>query len=265
MKRTLVLGILSVALSSPSLAAENPVPRLFPQDLSFHLTFDDETVNPSLGRTALTYVSKRPQGGYAFTQGLFGSGLAGGWPQWSIGSGERPIIDMSRPGTAVCWVKLVKTPPPRESIGRKWEAGGGFFSVRDEKSNAYLFGKSADTGWGGGQLWFHCLVNRANGSRVNTWCASPCSFKDWKEGTWRMFAFAWTSDALCISVDGAPFVFKPCPLPLGELKPTTLSFRGNSSGMPGWWVIDECSVFTRKLSDEDVRNIYEETKKEAGL
>ncbi|MBQ2632086.1 MAG: hypothetical protein IJG13_20610 [Kiritimatiellae bacterium] len=264
MRSLLALGAFALCLAPSSFAGENPVTRLFPQDLSFHVTFDDETVNPSLGATPITRVSKRPQGGFAFADGLFGKGLTVGWPGWKIDPGN-PIIDMSRPGTAVCWVKLVKTPKPRDAIGRKWEAGGGFFSVRDDKGNAYLFGKSTDCGVGNGQVWFHCFVKRENGMRVNTWCARSCSVDDWTEGTWRMFAFSWTADALCVSIDGAPFAAHPCPLPLGELKPTTLSFRGVAYGKPGWWLVDECSVLTRKLSDEEVRTLYEKTKKEAGI
>ena len=244
-------------------AGGNPITRLFPRDLSFHVTFDDETVNPSLGVTPITRVSKRPQGGYSFADGLFGKGMTVGWPGWKVDR-ESPIIDMSRPGTAICWVKLVKTPKPRDAIGRKWEAGGGFFSARDDNGNAYLFGKSTDCGVGNGQVWFHCFAKRENGIGVNTWCSSPCSFNDWAEGTWRMFAFSWTADALCVSVDGAPFTSRPCPMPLGELKPTILSFRGVASGKPGWWIVDECSVLTRKLSDEEVRVLYEETRKESG-
>ena len=254
----------AVCLASSAFAGENPITRLFPRDLSFHVTFDDETVNPSLGATQITRVSKRPQDGFSFADGLFGKGLTVGWPSWKINP-EIPVIDMSRPGTAVCWVKLVKTPRPREAIGRKWEAGGGFFSVRDGNGNAYLFGKSPDCGVGSGQVWFHCYVKRANGQRVNTWCARPCSFGDWTEGTWRMFAFSWTADALCVSVDGAPFASQPCPLPLGELKPTILSFRGVAGGKPGWWLVDECSVLSRKLSDEEVGVLYEKTRKEAGI
>ena len=254
-----------VLAAGAAVAGENPAPRMFPQELTFHLTFDDETVNPELGRVPITRVSKRPQGGFAFAPGLFGHGLAGGWASYRIG-GEQPIADLSRPGSAVVWIRLAReAPEPRvDRLGRKLEQGASLLAFIGEKAS-YTLGKSPDDTDGNGTIWFHSLAKRASGQRVDRRCTPRFSFRDWTVGDWRMVALAWTSDSLCVSINGRPFAKTPAGLPLGELPINTLYVRGAADGKPNWWVIDECSIFNRKLSDEEVGKLYEATKKEAGI
>lgn len=250
---------LALALTMTTIASVfadvHPYQRYFPKDLTMHVTFDDGTYNPCVG---LTEIRKGKPKDALFAPGYFGLGLTVGWLRWN--QDERsPLIDTTKPGTVVVWVQNTKMPPKTKIGLGVGEAGGGFFTVYGPDEKVLTMGKTPDEYWGRGCILMSYMGKRPTGEHFHFNSRFPCTFEDWKEGEWRMIAGAWSAGTLSVSVNGEPFRTQTFEVPMVPMK-GAVCFRGavyrGPDTPPVWWTLDECAIFSRKLSDAEIAKLY---------
>lgn len=243
-------------------AGSNPIFNMFPGRISFFVGFDEKTLEPSIGVTP----TPSDKGCLFADDGLFGPGLAKGIVRFAQ-NGETPLADTKRPGTFVFWVKQIAEPKPIHRGMHDFEKGMFFMDVSGTSGKRLILMKSSDTDWGRGAIWFHYSGKKATGDRFASFVDTRCSTVGWKPGEWRMVAAAWTSDQLWVSVNGAPFVHRPYEVRMDSMLGDLYVRCGDFSKelRPCEFVVDEFAVLTDRLSDEEVKTLYEKTRQEAGL
>ena len=248
------------------LAAVNPVVTMFPQNVTFHVGFDDGTVEAAVG---LTPSHSRSWKNYTLCDGLFGKALSRGMVCYAQNPAQ-PLIDGERPGTVVLWVRLNAKQEPRTRGLAKWEGGGGYFEAMGDNGTRLIVMKSVDYHWGDGAVLLYVCGKDEFGKTRSRNVGARLSYTDWEVGAWRMVAAAWTADKLFVSVDGKPFAERPYDFPLGKLAGGVYvksshwnekADRGNTA--LSTVSVDETTIFNRKLTDAEVAALYEQTKKAA--
>ena len=268
--RTILLSsacCLIVCLASFAAEKVNPVLDLFPRDVTFHLDFNDGTVNPVVGLTEI----RKDFDGAALEDGLFGKACVAGWFRY-MQDERSPLIDTTRPGTVVCWVKL-RREAPQVDVGKRempLEPGANFFHLDGPDQRFLTFRKSFDLYWKSGAIWFlHGGLDHETGKRFQSSAQQHCSFVGWQVGEWRMMAAAWTADALYVSVNGRPYSKAMCTPLVAMTRPLWLRVNNiydkKNRSTNGLVAIDEFTIFSKKLSETELKDLYERTKKAAGL
>lgn len=261
MKMSLALPLVVAGTLMASEPPVNPIVEDFAKELTFHLDFDDGTVQPAVGRTTLgpdavkrSRLTSSELGGQALVNGMLA------YAQHP----ESPLIDTTRAGTIICWVRLNGEQNPRTHDLNKWEGGATFFDVSGPSGAQLLLMKNPNCLWGRGALTFYTNFKDAGGKVHTASVEARCSYADWKVGEWRMVAAAWTAAKIYVSVNGAPFVSNPLVQPLlrfsGGVYVTATYWndkRPEANQEPGTFAVDEVSILNRKLTDEEVKSIYE--------
>ena len=260
--------LLCLSAVSSAAAGANPVLDMFPRDVTFHLTFDDGTVDPSVG---LTKMRGAAFDGAAFEDGLFGKACVAGWFRYEQDP-RSPLLDATRPGTAVVWVKLRREAQPVD-VGKRelpLEPGTSFLRAEGPDSRFLIFRKSTDLYWKSGEIWLlHGGLDHETRARFQTYASQRCSFVGWEVGEWRMVAAAWSADALYVSVNGAPWSKAMCTPLVAMLRP--LWVQANSVYGPknrstdGLVALDEITIFSKRLSETELKLLYERTCRAAGI
>lgn len=239
-------------------AALNPVVDLFPKEITFYCGYNDGTPQPEIGLTTLPPTMKQF---HVADDGLIGGCLDAGMPRFAQDSAQ-PLIDTTRPGSIVLWVRLQKEQQPIPRGLAKWEGGGGLFEVVGAEGRRILVMKSVDHQWNDGAVWVFFEGKDETGAHFSVSAATRCSFVGWEVGEWRMISAAWNAEKLFISVNGKPYVSRPYGKKIGALN-GPLSFRASywkgEGQVSDMFAIDECMVFSKKLSDDEVAQIYERT------
>lgn len=250
------------------LAAANPVVSMFPLDVTFHVGFDDSTIEAAVGMCRDHPSSLK---NYSLCDGLFGKALSRGMVSYGQNP-VQPLVNGERPGSVVLWVRLNREQKPRTRGLAKWEGGGSYFEAMGDGGTRLLVMKSVDYHWGDGAVLLYVCSKDRFGKMLSRNVGARLSYADWEVGRWRMVAAAWTADKLFISVDGRPFAERPYDFPLGKLAGGVYiktsywdEKRDRGNAEPADVTVDEVTIFGRKLSDGEVAAIYEKTKKEAGL
>ena len=239
----------------------NPIVTDFSRELTFHLDFDDGTVQPAVGKTTIPRekrdnfrMVKSELGGQALVNGQFG------YPQ----DPSAPLLDTSKPGTVICWVKLNREQQPVVRGLQKWECGSTFFDVIGPGGTQFLIMKSSSMEWGRGTMTFYVNWKDIGGKLKTASVAARASFVDWKVGEWKMVAAAWTAEKLYVSVDGKPFNAAPLAEPLrryaGPVYVTAtywVDAKPKSKTEPGLFTVDEVSILNRKLTDDEIKSVYD--------
>lgn len=243
--------LLPLALAIPLFAAfaqVNPVMEKYADSISFYVNFDDDTVNPAMAGGEK--ILKMPPKDTGFAPGLFGKGLRFGRASYHCPGN----MDFSKPGTLVYWM----------SPAADWPAEGKY---------PYLFPLIAFPG-GGSKI----VQGRQNGDYGKTrvyvnvetpdrkdWISngiSGGSGPEWTKGSWHMITFTWTPQSVGISIDGKPVHETTLKHPLanseGDWFMFTTQFKDEGEHQT---MIDEIMIFNRKLTDEELKNLYEETMK----
>lgn len=255
-------AVMAVAVAVTAMAGGNPVTALYPRDITFLLNFDDGTVNPAMGMTEI----RKNFAGAAFEEGLFGKACIAGWIRY-LQDPSSLLIDTSRPGTFIAWVKLRHEAPQVDPGKRELplEPGFSIFQLFGKDHRFIDFRKSGDLYWRSGALWLlHGGVDPETGKRFQTFAAKKCSVVGWAVGEWRMVVAAWTADALYVSVNGEPFAKAMCTPLVPMLDP--LWIRVNNVYDPknpktdGLVALDEIAILSRKLSDTEVKELYDRTR-----
>ena len=247
-------------------AMANPIVEMFPRELTFLSTFDDGTLEPSLGKTTKGKAFKD----FALDDdGVFGKALVSGYFSYAQDK-IRPLVDTSKPGTLICWVRLnVELKPNRQGL-ITYEPGFTFIDLLGPDGS--LLVKKSDThSWGKGAMQvFACTKDKFGKSRMCN-ASAACTCTDWKVGEWRMVAAAWTAEKLYISVNGRPFSSSPLAAPLKpHLGPFYLQVKmwrhkdAAADAKAGGYAVDEVAALNRKLSDEEVAALYAATLKSRG-
>ena len=241
-------------------AAISPLVEMFPREVTFYHGFDDG-VNPAIGMTG--------QGNWKnfhlSDDGLIGKCLDIGTPGYNQNPAQ-PLIDTTKPGSVVIWAKLLCEQKPIVKGLAKWEGGGGLFEAMGNGCRMLIM-KSVDHHWGDGAVWVFFEGRDEHGAHFSTCARAHCSFTDWKVGEWRMIAAAWTAEKLYISVNGKPFASAPYNKKMGALRGGVYFKAGYWNAKdpkPGMFAIDECAIINRKLSDDELAEIYARTLKLSG-
>lgn len=246
MRKSLVAALsLAVTGSVFGFVACNPIPRMFPQDLTFLATFDDGTAQPDVGTIAAKAVSPCETA----EDGVIGRCLAYNHCRYSVDVDGQPLLDTLSSGTMICWIRYVEDPPAGKYPG---------FSVFD------ISMKNSETGKGRRLLvQQQADVNRLNAlyecrtDKLNAYFASSRNhYRDWPKGQWKMCVLTWTRDKIGISHDGAPLYEVAIGNDLSELSHFTICAPAKGYNKTRFYQIDECAVLKRKLTDDEIKAVY---------
>lgn len=246
MKSFFLCGTLAL-LSFLAAAQENPVYKLFPSAVLFHVSFDNDSGEAEFASGRSEPVKK--SGGVAYGEGVFGGK--------SLASGELRYdalknLDFTRPGSIIFWISASGWPSERPADGK--EPGFKVLHVYG-KDYEFIMGKMGGQPAGVAHMNFYfqypppkkpsCCIN------FNTAAFRP--------GEWKMLVASWSPETLSNSVNlrtengGKPLIRTP-----------TVSFVIGSSPEknPRYPVlVDEVVVLNRALSGEEVKTLYEESLK----
>ncbi|OQA82975.1 MAG: hypothetical protein BWY31_02970 [Lentisphaerae bacterium ADurb.Bin242] len=246
MKFCFLCGLLTL-LSVRTAAQENPVYKLFPSSVLFHVSFDNETGEAEFASGRSEPVGKTS--GVAYKEGVFGGkALASGEFRYEA----LKNLDFTRPGSILCWISATDWPSEKPQDGK--EPGFKVFHAYG-KDYEFIMGKMGGQPKGVAHMNFYfqyppprkpsCCIN------FNTAAFRP--------DEWKMLVASWSPETLSNSVNsrtetgGKPLIKTP-----------TASFVIGSSGEknPKYPVlVDEVVILNRALSAEEVKTIYEESLK----
>ena len=254
MRKGILPLVAILALSASGEPVPNPVIEMFPREIRLYDSFDGG-INPDVG---LTTISGSFDHYHLSPDGFLGKCLDVGVLGFSQTS-AKPLIDTSKPGTILIWVKLLKEQKPISRGLATWEGGSSVFEAMGSNNHRMLIMKSVDTHWGDGQFWFFYEGDDEQGAHFSMHAATRCTFTDWKVGEWRLVAASWTAEKMFVSVNGKPYSSSPYDHKMQVLKGNCYlkTETWTSAGtQPGMFAIDECAILSRKLSDEEVAQVY---------
>lgn len=250
MKTILVLA--SLVLSSASFAGENPIYRLFPAEITYLQHFDDGTGFPDVGTVDRTR-QKASQLEFA-EGGVFGNCLAAGEVSGDFDASGRPFIDLAGSGTVICWVRYMEDVPEGKNPGITY-----FSCALDPDPKTWrrlLMMKQSGIGWM--NFFYEYVTDKRYVVCANT----DLSFKHWKKGEWKMTVATWTQDKIGFSQDGAPLVETAYEEKLAPMKGRFAIVAPAVGGKGRFYQVDEFAILNRKLSNEEIRTLYDETVRE---
>lgn len=251
--RYFVLSNLLLAASAVFAAPRNPLVARFPADVLFYQSFDSGTMTPEIGYAVFDGKTKN----FAFEEdGVRGSCYAGsGRFDYRRKDPSVRLIDTTKPGSIVVWVKYYGEREPLCKTNGRWEEGFPILQAVGGNGNTFYLMKSADCRWNMGTIKFHLQSSKPDGKIYRGGAVGfPSSFTEWKPGEWRMVAVGWTVDRMRISVNGEPFKESPLEATLGDFNGHFFITAGDRTR------IDELVVLSRPLSDEEVKTVYDEMK-----
>ena len=122
MKHLLLTSVLALALT-PAFSAENPVFKLFPGDVTFYLSFDEENSNADMAGGKGE--SARKIGTVSYADGVFGGkSLRSGQLQFDAAKN----LDLTLPGTVILWVAPENWPAEKTEPKEKEPGFGAFYA-----------------------------------------------------------------------------------------------------------------------------------------
>jgi len=250
--RSLFLSNL-LLLAGAVCAAENPLVARFPADVLLYQSFDSGTMTPEIGYATFDAKAKNVR----FEEGgVRGSCYAGtGRFNYRRKDPSVKIIDTTKPGSLVVWVKYLDERQPIRKTNGQWESGFGMLQIVGGNGNTFYLMKSADCRWNMGTIKFHLQSTKPDGKIFRGGAVGyTSSYKDWKPDEWRMVAVGWTVDKMRISVNGEPFKESPLEATLGDFNGHFFLTTDEKTRL------DELVVLGRGLTDEEVKSVYDEMK-----
>lgn len=258
--------IVALALSMvPAVFAAGPIQELYPNHLFFLTDFDAHAHS-----LINDFQCNRGKPLYADGEGLFGSkALVGGEVGYAMGDGKNKdlvkaglrMLEAKRPGTVLFWIKL-REPLPE---GLKYDYGATHFvSLFPDRARLMVFrqdGKSCGFYGVAPMSLYVEYFQKEDGKRlVQRADAHNLKFRVLKVGEWHLVAASYCKDALAISIDGQPFTSVETGFPFNKGDPWYLGFATYSGkdGQPGCCAIDDCAILKFKMSDDQVKELYDE-------
>ena len=227
----------------------NPIVKRWPADVLLYQSFDSGTMIPDIGYATFDAKAKN----VTFEKdGVLGSCYAGrGRFDYRRKDPSIRLIDTTKPGSIIVWVKYLGEREPLKKTNGQWESGFGMLQAVGGNGNTFFLMKSADCRWNMGTIKFHLQSTKPDGKIFRGGSAGyPSSYKDWKPNEWRMVAVGWTVDKMRISVNGEPFKESPLTVTLGDFSGHFFLTSDENTRL------DELVVLARGLTDEEVADIY---------
>lgn len=252
MKHLLLTSVLALALT-PAFSAENPVFKLFPGDVTFYLSFDEENSNADMaggkGEPA------RKIGTVSYADGVFGGkSLRSGQLQFDAAKN----LDLTLPGTVILWVAPENWPAEKTEPKEKEPGFGAFYAHGG--SYELIIGKMGGQPWGNGHMNTYVQYPKLK-KHVNCIVYGAGVAKNWKNREWRMLACTYKGGNFTNSVNGRKPVTSVLPALMAE--PTRFFRLGTTAKDSDQYrvLVDEVVILKRALSDEEIRKLYDESIK----
>lgn len=229
----------------------NPVLKLLDENLVLYINFDDGKGKPLLMEGN---VSCSPAKKVNFTdRGIFGKAFTGGRISYKL---DFKDVDFGRETTFVYWYALMKNTPEVD---------------KRTINHISLYGKGASLlmqrqGWTKSANLISVLaIPRKKGPLARIFGTS--SVKKWKVAEWHMVAVSWTAENFAINIDGGKHLNQ------SPLKGPLPTYYGDKTGKINMLdlaipfdivAVDEIMVFNKKLSDNELKELYTQSLKNAG-
>ena len=234
------------------MAVENPLMEMFGDDVTQFVSFDDGTINPTVGDLK-PLNPDAPQ--VIGPNGVFGKCLAAGGVSFGLDRSGRETFDTTVPGTVLCWVRSELVPSKA-----KLEPAMLFFLAQSKDAKRKLYGMKrggAKWGWGPTEIFYEYFDQE--GKRTTCHATRCAPMEKWIPGEWRLMAMTWTPEMIGFSLDGGPFVHATYAQSLGAFD-GRFSWMAPSVATPSGkrlFSVDDCAILNHALSDADIRCYYE--------
>ena len=242
---------------APNVArAAGPIAELYPTHLTVLSDFDDGTAASKIPGL------KAPVGKHTIraASGLFGStALVGGGFSFSLDKASaKRHFDTRKPGTVLFWIKLtedfpadIKADPGCTHFHAMWSSTKRMLVFRQDGKSCGASGQAPMS------VYFHCPA--ADGKNYAIRSDIGPSFRNWKRGEWHLVAATWRPDGFALSYDGGPFKSVVSTEPLGPgVGNIGFSVPTAAGTGPGSCAMDDCAVLDFALSDDQVRELWDE-------
>ena len=111
-------------------------------------------------------------------------------------------------------------------------------------------------GFAGGASCMNAFYEYFTDKRHWATAMTPCDYGKWPLGEWRMCVMTWTAEKVGFSKNGEPIVEEAYGDRFGELSGFAVSAPAINA--PGrFYQIDEFAVLGRKLTDAEIRTVYD--------
>lgn len=241
MKRFLASLIVPAALIAA--AAENPIYKMYSDEITFSASFTDTMeADMANGKGEIKRVMTKDPATYK--PGMFGKAIFG----VDIMYDPMGNIDTTVPGSVVVWAA-----PTWSSEKKPKEPGFSLFGVHAySKDQIYdlIFGKMSHQPWNKGHL--NAYVQYPKLKKVTSciiW--NRGMVEQWPAGQWHMFVVTWGNGTITYSVDGKKSSVSEL-LEVLKAKPQWFTIRANS------FMVDEVTVLNKRLTDEEIAKLYQE-------
>ena len=246
MKRILASLIVPAALIAA--AAENPIYKMYSDEISFSASFTDTMeADMANGKGEIKRVMTKDPATYK--PGMFGKALFGPVPMYdAVGN-----IDTRVPGSIVAWAA-----PTWKQTQTEKEPGFSIFGVHcysKEQLYDLIFGKMPNQPWKKGHL--NAYVQYPRLKKVTSciiW--NRGMVYQWPAGEWHMFVVTWGNGTISYSVDGKKSSVSEL-LEVLKAPPQWFTIRANS------FMIDELTILNKRLTDDEIVKLYQESLKAA--
>ena len=234
----------------------SPIEELYLKHLVFYADFESGTADSKVGELKAREKKYLVSDG----EGLFGSKawVSGGTSFHNAkNKAGKPTIDMTKPGTALFWFKL------REDNVAQLEYDPGMthfnFLWSGEKRLLLFRQDGRQTGYAAtAPLSAFFETRKPDGKRYVARSNVGPSFRKLKAGEWHLMVMTWKLDEVAVSYDGSSFNRESVNEPMG---PGMWLFNMCNYGdglTPGYLAVDDCSVLDFAMSNEQVKELYDE-------
>ncbi len=242
LKKMLVLAAAGIGMSL--YAGQNPVLGMFPDDITFHLSYDSGSADADMasgsGKPVKEIVKAEFQPG-----GVFGGQAL---KQGCLYYASKDNFHPNESGTLIVWVSPQDWPEKAPDLTQK-EPGFGVFG------SGLVMGKMYNHKGGKSALHFTAQYSKRSRGVHLSEAGNVCQ---WKNRSWHLMVAVWDLSTIALSVDGRP-------LKVGQLKEKALNhslFAVGSRDSCGYHIaIDEVTILNRKLTNEEIAALYTEAGK----
>ena len=162
------------------------------------------------------------------------------------------LVDFSGSGTVILWVS-----PTNWSDKKDKEMPYILPFTASNGQTTMLAGRQGETS----KIYAHVILPEKKKVHLAFYGAT----RTWLDGSWHMLAVNWSPDSMGFSVDGSEFCSQSLnsPLPGGAANTIAVGNNIGDSSLPNLKV-DEFAVLNRKLTNGEVKKLYDDSPKATG-